>query len=307
MSGAGREGVSIRIGTVLKAEERPAQAIRSLAPLGFESFAVIFWQTVGGLDVPGLADEIRQAAEETGTVVSAVGLYGNPLGEDAAAQETRGGVDELIEHARRFGTDIVGCFAGRVKDRPIEESLGPWKKLFSGHVSRAETRGVRLALENCRMGGTWKLGDWNIAYGPDVWEMLFSEIPSPALGLEWEPCHQLLGLADPLVQLERWVPRVFHVHGKDAHVDWEVIRRHGLFGRKKWAEQRTAGFGDSDWTAIIRALERGGFSGAIDIEGGHDPVYAREREMEGQVLGMRRLQECRKAASEGPPGEVREK
>ena len=82
------------------------------------------------------------------------------------------------------------------------------------------------------MGGTWKRGSWNIAIGPDAWEMMFEAIPSACLGLEWEPCHQLLCLADPLCQLERWAPRVFHVHGKDAHINWDVIRERGLFGDK---------------------------------------------------------------------------
>jgi sugar phosphate isomerase/epimerase len=89
---------------------------------------------------------------------------------------------------------------------------------------------------------------------------------------------------------------VFHVHGKDAHIDWAVIREHGLFGKAKWAVQRTAGFGDSDWTAIIRALSRAGYVGAIDIEGWNDPVYKNDREIEGQVEGMRHLKGCRERA-----------
>ena len=140
----------------------------------------------------------------------------------------------------------------------IADSLGPWKNVFGPLVRRAEDRGVRLGMENCRMGGTWKRGSWNIAIGPDAWEMMFDAIPSTSLGLEWEPCHQLLCLADPLAQLERWAPRIFHVHGKDANVRWDVIRERGLFGTGEWAVQRTAGFGDSDWAEIIRVLRRAG-------------------------------------------------
>ena len=151
------------------------------------------------------------------------------------------------------------------------------------------------------MGGTWKLGSWNLATGPDAWELLFNEIPDPSLGLEWEPCHQLLCLADPLAQLERWAAKVFHVHGKDAHIDWDVIRHRGLFGKTKWAVQRTAGFGDSDWVGIIRALTTAGYAGTIDIEGWNDPVYKDEREIEGQRLGMLFLKKCRESASEGLP------
>ena len=147
------------------------------------------------------------------------------------------------------------------------------------------------------MGGTWKTGRWNLAIGPDAWEALFNEMPSASLGLEWEPCHQLLCLSDPVAQLQRWAPKVFHVHGKDAHIDWEVIREHGVFGKAKWAVQRTAGFGDSDWTAIIASLAKAGYEGTIDIEGWNDPVFKDEREIEGQVEGMRHLKECRQRAA----------
>jgi sugar phosphate isomerase/epimerase len=289
----------MRIGTLVKGDNDPARAIRELAPFGFESFSITFWETLGAIDPVALAREVRAAAEETGTVISVLSIYGNILLGDAAAEQTLRGYRALIDCARNFGTDIVSGFTGRVPDRPMEESIGPWKSAFRDLLDRAAGNGVRLAMENCRMGGTWRLGSWNLATGPDAWEMLFSEIPDPSLGLEWEPCHQLLCLADPLAQLARWAPKVFHVHGKDAHIDWDVVRHRGLFGKTKWAVQRTAGFGDSDWVGIIQELMAADYKGTIDIEGWNDPVYKDEREMEGQRLGMSFLKECRKSASTG--------
>ena len=72
---------------------------------------------------------------------------------------------------------------------------------------RAADRGVRIAFENCAMGGNWATGDWNIAHNPDAWEMMFNAVPSDNLGLEWEPCHQLVYLIDPLPQIRKWAPR----------------------------------------------------------------------------------------------------
>ncbi|HTZ50451.1 MAG TPA: sugar phosphate isomerase/epimerase family protein [Spirochaetia bacterium] len=281
------------VGTVIKGPDY-ARQIRELAPLGFECFQVFFWQTLGSVDPRELAPRVREAAEETGTAISSLGIYGNVLQGDTLAEETRRGFEVLVQEAARFGTDLVGGFAGRVPDRPIEESIPPWKALFSSLLERAEDHGVRLALENCRMGGTWKKGSWNIAIGPDAWKLIFDALPSERLGLEWEPCHQLLCLADPLAQLQTWAPRIFHVHGKDANVNWKVIREHGLFGTSEWYVQRTAGFGDSDWTAIMRILKDAGYRGTIDIEGWNDPVFKGEREMEGQVAGMNHLKACRK-------------
>jgi sugar phosphate isomerase/epimerase len=293
--------VSIAIGTVLKGLEDPAAAIRKLAPMGFESFTIMFWQTLGGADLERMARTVRDAAVETRTVLSALSIYGNPLLGDALAEQTQKGLDLLIDAAPAFGTDLVGCFTGRVKDRPIEESIKPWKDMFSEHVRRAEANGVRIGMENCRMGGTWKLGGWNIAINPDAWEILLGELPSPNLGLEWEPCHALLCLEDPVPQLRRWAAKVFHVHGKDANVYWDVIREKGLFGRRRWADQRTAGFGDTDWAEVFRVLAGAGFGGAVDIEGWNDPVYTGERELEGQVLGLQRLKADREKAGAASP------
>ena len=68
------------------------------------------------------------------------------------------------------------------------------------------------------MLGTWETGDWNIAHNPAAWEMMFNELPHDNIGLEWEPCHQLFDLIDPMPQLIDWMPKIFHVHGKDATV-----------------------------------------------------------------------------------------
>jgi sugar phosphate isomerase/epimerase len=70
---------------------------------------------------------------------------------------------------------------------------------------------------------------------------------------------------------------------KDATVRWDVIREHGVVGKVPFVQMHTPGFGDSDWTRIISELRLGGFKGAIDIEGWHDPVYRDALEMTGQV------------------------
>jgi sugar phosphate isomerase/epimerase len=54
--------------------------------------------------------------------------------------------------------------------------------------------------------------------------MMFNELPNANLGLEWEPCHHLIYLIDPIPQIRKWAARIFHVHGKDATVRWDVIR-----------------------------------------------------------------------------------
>ena len=60
-----------------------------------------------------------------------------------------------------------------------------------------------------------------------------------------------------------------------------------------FAFHRTPGYGDSNWTEIISERRRGGYRGAIDIEGWHDPVMRGELEMSGQVRALNYLKTCR--------------
>lgn len=280
----------IRIGTLASAAKGAAY-LRQIIPHGFESFELTFWKNLGGVDVPALADEVNETLEEFGNtaIISSLGVYGNPLMDDTCVDAWKA----CIDNAHLFGTTLVCGFAGRVVDKPVPESMPRFKYIFADLAKRAADKGVRIAFENCDMGGTWLLGDWNIAHSPHAWEMMFDVLPDENLGLEWEPCHQLNSLADPLPQLREWVHKIFHVHGKDATVLWDVVRKYGIHGGKAFAYHRTPGFGDTNWADIISALRMGGYKGTIDIEGLHDPVYRDCLEMTGQVHALKYLQNCR--------------
>jgi sugar phosphate isomerase/epimerase len=281
---------------MVSGDKDPAGTIVDLIPRGFESFSIIWWQSIGGIDLARLANEVRSALEGSHSVLTSLSVYGNPLASDEAAGETRRSFEALIDAAPSFGAPVVSGFAGRVPGTSVPDSLAPWKGLFSGWIDKAAKRGLTIGLENCRMGDTWKTGKWNIAINPDAWELMFAAIPDKTLGLEWEPCHPLLSLADPLEGLASWAARVVHVHGKDANIDWSAVKRFGIHGSHKFAVQRTAGFGDTDWTEVFRILQKTGYTGSVDIEGGQDPVYRDDREIEGQVLGMQYLKACREKA-----------
>ncbi|MFQ9800212.1 MAG: hypothetical protein ACLR23_16145 [Clostridia bacterium] len=44
---------------------------------------------------------------------------------------------------------------------------------------------MKIAIENCPMGGTWQHATCNIGFNPRAWELMFNAVPSKALGLEW--------------------------------------------------------------------------------------------------------------------------
>ncbi|SRR5579883_171249 len=284
----------IRIGTMVKANgPDPAGYVRQIVGYGFESIQPYFWQTLGGKDIARLAGELREAIGGADVTIEALGMFGNPLEGRELDLETLRGWEVLIDNAHLFGAKIVAGFTGRLRGKRLEESLPQFKAVWSELARRAADRGVKIAFENCAMDGNWSSGDWNIAHNPDAWELMFNEVPAENLGLEWEPCHQLVYLIEPLPQIRKWAKKIFHVHGKDATVRWDVIREHGVFGKERFVFMRTPGFGDSNWTDIVSELRRAGYKGSIDIEGWHDPVYREELEMTGQVYALNHLKACR--------------
>ncbi|MGO4449710.1 sugar phosphate isomerase/epimerase family protein [Phyllobacterium sp. TAF24] len=284
---------SIRIGTMIRANAPdPATYVKNLQPHGFESIEPFFWQVMNK-DLPTLASQLKDAIGDADITISTLGMFGNPLEDTEIDRETLKGWEALIDNAHLFGATTIAGFTGRIRGKRIEDSLPQFKKVWSELSRRAADKGVRLAFENCAMDGNWATGDWNIAHTPDAWEMMFNEVPADNLGLEWEPCHQMVYLIDPLPQIRKWAPKIFHVHGKDATIRWEVIREHGVFGKEKFVFMRSPGFGDTNWTDIISELRLAGWSGSIDIEGWHDPVYRDDLEMTGQVHSLNYLKQSR--------------
>lgn len=282
---------AIKVG-LLVGVDKAAAWIRETAKHGFESYSL----TMGcadGFDFKKIAKEVKEELSKTGAVISSLAVFGNPLGGEPADERVLASWKTCVDAAHLFDCDIVAGFAGRVRSKPIPESMPVFKKKFTPIAKRALDKGVRLAFENCEMGGTWNSGDWNIAHTPAAWDMMFNEIPLSNVGLEWEPCHQLVKLIDPMPQLRQYAKKIFHVHGKDATVHWDVVRKHGINGAHKFAWDRTPGFGDSNWTSIISDLRMAGFKGSIDIEGWHDPVYRGDLEMTGWIHGMNYLKQCR--------------
>ncbi len=287
----------IRIGTLAPVQPGTPEYLRQIVGHGFESFSLTFWQRIPeNVNLKKMAAEVKavlaDAPGDVQPVVSSLGIFGNPLEDKQTARDWA----RCIDACALFGCDIVAGFAGCLTGRPVPDAIPTFKKVFTPLAQRAADKGVRLAFENCDMGGIWSSARFNIAHSPKAWEMMFDAVPSDAIGLEWEPCHQMYSLIDPLPQLRQWVKKVYHVHGKDATVMWDVVKTKGIRGGETFVHHRTPGFGDTNWSDVITILRQAGFKGAIDIEGWHDPVYRGDLEMTGQVHGLNYLKHCRGGA-----------
>ncbi|MBQ7152920.1 MAG: sugar phosphate isomerase/epimerase [Clostridia bacterium] len=252
---------------------------------GFESYELTFGTGDANGDLPALAQKVLGKAD--GRPIAALGLYGNTLQDEDLLK----GIKNLIVHAHDFGCDVVSMFAGAKSGDSVEAAIPLFKEVFSGLVDLAEKHDVRLAIENC--GGGWRRCDQNIAFCEDAWNLMFSAVDSPRLGLEWEPAHQLHGLVDVEAQLRRIAHKVIHLHGKDATVARDLIRDYGLHSGRPWCYDRTPGYGDSNWANLFTILLHAGFRGSCDIEGYHDLVHYDDMEWSSQLVGLDYLKRCR--------------
>lgn len=255
---------------------------------GFETVELYFNETIGGIDLEETAKQMQEIIGDTGVTVSGIGLYCNPLQSEKARTE----LQHCIESAHLFGTNFVGTFAGAIVGKSVEDALPAFQVTFSELAKVAEHSDVKIGIENAHMYGHWYGATCNIGFCPRAWEMMFDAVPSDYLGLEWEPSHQIEQLIDPIEQLHQWLPKVFHVHGKDAHADWDGIRKYGIWFGQHYCVHRFPGMGDSDWKKIISILKKGGYQGDIAIEGYHDPVYCGEKELQGQKMALEYLKKC---------------
>lgn len=282
----------IRIGT-LAGLDKGADYLKQIIGHGFESFQLNCWAKLPDIDFDRSSKEVLEVIAGK-AVISSIGVFGNPLQDERTAADW----SRAIDLTDKYNCKMVCGFAGALEDRSVDKSMDKFKEVWTPLAKKAEDKGVRIAWENCDMGGTWDKPAWNIAHSPRAWEMMFNAVPSEAIGLEWEPCHQMNSLIDPIPQLRKLMPtgKIFHLHGKDATIAWDVLKTEGLRGGKPWVWHRTPGFGDTNWTDVISILRQYKFQGSIDIEGWHDPVYKDDLEMTGQVHGLNYLKQCRGGA-----------
>ena len=278
----------IRIGTCIPGERAEAW-LPHMIKAGFECAAINFHMSLHGMDLKELSLKLKDQLAGTGVYISTLGFYCNPLQYEDHAQT----LAHVIDMAEAFGAKNVGTFAGAFEGKPVDEAMPKFKEVFTPLAKRAEDRGVKLVIENCPMGGTWQHTTCNIGFNPKAWERMFDLVPSDALGLEWEPGHQQIQLIDPIAQLKEWAPKIYHMHGKDATIDMEAVRKYGVLGAVDFAPQRTPGFGDCNWRDIFFILHEKGYEGDVCVEGYHDPIYCGDWEMTGQLHALNYLKWAR--------------
>jgi len=221
-----------------------------------------------------------------------------------------------------MGVGVVCTFAGRDPDKSIKDNIPLFQEAFTPFCEEAERRGIRIAVENCPMMDRFNLRGENIAISPEVWDEMYSVVPSKALGIELDPSHMVWQGIDYIQAIYDYGDRIFHIHAKDMEINRRVLNRVGILGQAfgditglghGWWRARLPGWGEIDWPRFITALIEVGYKGNIDIEHEDDvfaAAHAREhidtesgiveaygREEKGLILGYNTLSRLI------PPGE----
>jgi len=93
----------------------------------------------------------------------------------------------------------------------------------------------------------------------------------PSFGLNFDPSHFHHQFVDPVLFLETFADRIYHVHVKNSvrnlNGRTSILGSHLNFGdpRRGW-DFRTPGRGGIDFEEIIRALNRIGYTGPLSVE-----------------------------------------
>jgi len=158
---------------------------------------------------------------------SAKHLHGDP----AKRKEHIDYMTKAIKTAKKFGTDMVVTNAFGDKTKSPVDNLPCYKKVFSEYARLAEDEGITIAIENCpHWNGLPPTAVENIAFSPEMWEAMFNEVPSKAIGLEFDPSHLHWSGIDIIKALRDFGDRVYAFHAKDTEILEEERNKYGIIG-----------------------------------------------------------------------------
>jgi sugar phosphate isomerase/epimerase len=248
---------------------------------GYEMLEIACWPGAGAerrrysgvshIDVERFdAGRVRDLLERNGLEISSLAYYPNNLHPDAALRRTANNhLKRVVDAAAKLGVSTVGTFVGRDKTRNVPDNFREFRRVWPRLVDYAESKGVRIAIENCPMIFSWDEwpGGTNLASTPAAWDEMFSVVPSASFGLNLDPSHLVWLMVDYERAVRDFAPRIFHVHAKDMEIDRDGLYRNGTLSLGMgWQIPRLPGLGEVDWGRFIGVLYRVGYDGVVSVE-----------------------------------------
>ena len=248
---------------------------------GYEMLEVACWPASGGerrryagvahIDVERLdAGRVRDLLDRHGLEISSLAYYPNNLHPDPAQRRAaHAHLRRVIDAAAALGVPTVGTFVGRDQTRTLPDNFREFKRVWPRLVAYAESKGVRIAIENCPM--IFSYDEWpggtNLAATPAAWDEMFSLVPSASFGLNLDPSHLVWLMIDYERVVRDYADRILHVHAKDLEIDRDGLYRNGTISLGMgWQVPRLPGLGEVDWGRFLGQLYRVGYDGVVSVE-----------------------------------------
>ncbi|MGI8479716.1 MAG: sugar phosphate isomerase/epimerase family protein [Gaiellaceae bacterium] len=248
---------------------------------GFEMLEVACWPAAGAerrryagtshIDVASFdPDSVRETLEKHGLEISSLAYYPNNLHPDPKERRAANThLRKVIDAAAALDVPIVGTFAGRDKTKNVPDNFREFRKVWPRLAEYAESKGVKIAIENCPMIFSWDEwpGGTNLASTPAAWDEMFSIVDSPSFGLNPDPSHLVWLQIDYERVVRDYAEKILHVHAKDLEIDRDGLYRNGTLSLGMgWQVPRLPGLGEVRWDRFIAALYRVGYDYVVSIE-----------------------------------------
>lgn len=231
---------------------------------------------VGHIDVPRVISDkayrahILEVCQQENIKISSLAYYPNYLSSDSeAAKAAQEHLKSVIEASSLLGVNMVTTFIGRDQYKTVDENLELVAQIWPQFLRLAEKLGVRIGIENCPMlfdQDQWP-GGQNMMTTPKLWQKVFDLLPSPNLGLNFDPSHFVWQMMDYIQPIYDFRDKIFHVHFKDIKLYPEKLAQCGTMAYPlEYMAPKLPGLGDVDWGKYVSALTDIGYNGNACIE-----------------------------------------
>jgi sugar phosphate isomerase/epimerase len=176
--------------------------------------------------------------------------------------------------AANMGVKVVNGFTGSsiwhmlysfppVSDKMIDDGFKYFAKMWNPILDTFDAAGVKFALE---------VHPTEIAFDIITAKRALEAIGKrEAFGFNFDPSHLHWQMVDPVLFLNEFRDRIYHVHMKDAAVTLNgytgILSSHLNFGKpnRGW-DFRSLGRGEVNFEEIIRTLNQIGYAGPLSVE-----------------------------------------
>jgi sugar phosphate isomerase/epimerase len=213
---------------------------------------------------------IAQLTQSTGVRISGLGYYPNPLTADRdEAQTYIDHIRKVIDAAALLNVNVMNTFVGRDPKLSVDENWPRFMEVWPPLVQYAESKGVKVGIENCPMSFTrdeWP-GGKNLVISPAVWRRMFEAIPNANFGLNFDPSHLVWQHIDIAKAIRDFASRFVHAHAKDARLDRDRLDEVGSLAYPlQYHTPKLPGLGEVDWGRFFSVLADSGYDGPVCVE-----------------------------------------